>query len=453
MTAQAANQISLIKDFYIQDDVPFANDLLQRQALANMLQNYVKRLKVGATLAIDAEWGVGKTWFVKNWKAQLAQNDFKVILINAFEQDYIEDPFLTIAMEIENCLRENTTDTLQLRAAIGSVGRAFLPHLPLLICSLMGSIIGSGLLGKAVADALADIQDRAGEFGEHSVELLNAQLKEHLAEKIEAYDNAKQSLAYFKQILGECTAKLEQPLVFIIDELDRCKPEYAIRLIERIKHFFDISNVVFVLSINKRQFERSIDNYYGFAEHSNYLEKFIDFTIHLKNKDQKVIYQNLITSYFEQLGLNHIANDYIEICKIFMPNARQTIRIINKFALLSNDAEGPELNLFLFIVLIYLELKLLDHYTTESLCQHFIKSVLASDKDESDKHSILRDFSNKFKTKNFSVFFAYLFYLKFPADTPPDYARGIYRFSRNPNHNRVTDVVAQWVDYVHLVME
>ncbi|MEZ6841222.1 P-loop NTPase fold protein [Acinetobacter baumannii] len=42
---------------------------------------------------MDAEWGAGKSWFVKNWKAKLEQNDFKVIYLNAFNQDYIDDPF------------------------------------------------------------------------------------------------------------------------------------------------------------------------------------------------------------------------------------------------------------------------------------------------------------------------------------------------------------------------
>jgi predicted KAP-like P-loop ATPase len=44
----------------------------------------------------------------------------------------------------------------------------------------------------------------------------------------------------FKAQLAEITKKEKKPLVFIVDELDRCKPEFAIRLIERIKHFFDI---------------------------------------------------------------------------------------------------------------------------------------------------------------------------------------------------------------------
>ncbi|MDT1837362.1 NTPase, partial [Acinetobacter baumannii] len=92
-------------------------------------------------------------------------------------------------------------------------------------------------------------------------------------------------LQYFKEALAKITSKLDKPLVFIVDELDRCKPEFAIRLIERIKHFFDIPKVVFILAINKTQLEESINNFYGFSNTANYLEKFIDFSIMLKSRD------------------------------------------------------------------------------------------------------------------------------------------------------------------------
>ena len=55
-------------------------------------------------------------------------------------------------------------------------------------------------------------------------------------------------------------------MVFIIDELDRCRPDFAIRLIERIKHFFDISKIVFVLVIDKTQFSKVICHNYGYDE-------------------------------------------------------------------------------------------------------------------------------------------------------------------------------------------
>lgn len=65
--------------------------------------------------------------------------------------------------------------------------------------------------------------------------------------------------------------------MFFIDELDRCRPTFAIELLERIKHLFDIQNIVFVLSIDKEQLEASTAAAYGSAINApEYLRRFID---------------------------------------------------------------------------------------------------------------------------------------------------------------------------------
>lgn len=253
---------------------PFENDFWEREALANRLTDHISRINVGATIAIDAEWGAGKTWFVENWQEKLKVDGFEVIYLNSFNQDYIDDPFLIISMEIANCLKSNENDFKAVKEKIGEAYRAILPNLPILLWYLTTSLGGMGAIAKPIADIVSSIQD-SDSLGKEAGKLLNEKLQEHLSAQVENYDKEKQSLEYFRKTLGELTSSLDKPLVFIVDELDRCKPEFAIRLIERIKHFFDIPNVVFVLAINKKQLEESINNFYGFSKTSNYLEKFI----------------------------------------------------------------------------------------------------------------------------------------------------------------------------------
>jgi hypothetical protein len=77
-------------------------------------------------------------------------------------------------------------------------------------------------------------------------------------------------------------------LVFFIDELDRCRPDFAISLLERIKHMFDIDNVVFVLSIDKRQLEAATAAIYGAQiDAAEYLRKFIDIEFGLPRPSSK----------------------------------------------------------------------------------------------------------------------------------------------------------------------
>ena len=78
---------------------PFESDLLDRKKLADKLTGYIDRLSAGAVIAIDAPWGEGKTWFGKNWARQL-ESDHRVLYLDAFEGDYMDDPFLLVSAEI-----------------------------------------------------------------------------------------------------------------------------------------------------------------------------------------------------------------------------------------------------------------------------------------------------------------------------------------------------------------
>lgn len=374
-TTEQAVKFPWIKDQLQTIETPFKDDFWGREALAERLTDYVSRLHVGATIAIDAEWGAGKSWFVQNWKAKLEQDQFKVIYLNAFNQDYVDDPFLTISMEIANAIKQDTNAFESIKATIGQAYRAILPNLPMLLWYLTTSLVGVGAVAKPVADAVAALKS-SEEFGEKAAELLNEKLQEHLSAQVENYEKEKQSLDYFKTQLAEITSELDKPLIFIVDELDRCKPEFAIRLIERIKHFFDIPNVVFVLAINKTQLEDAINSFYGFTSASNYLEKFIDFSILLKNQDiNGSRYQKILEQYNNDLQLNienEISDYYTKICMVYIPNPRQLVRILNRFSLLKASSDNRQ-SLFLFIILIYRELNLIDNYCEDEFLKDFCK--------------------------------------------------------------------------------
>jgi len=374
-TTEQAVKFPWIKDQLQTIETPFKDDFWGREALAERLTDYVSRLHVSATIAIDAEWGAGKSWFVQNWKAKLEQDQFKVIYLNAFNQDYVDDPFLTISMEIANAIKQDTNAFESIKATIGQAYRAILPNLPMLLWYLTTSLAGIGAVAKPVADAVATLKS-SEEFGEKAAELLNEKLQEHLSAQVENYENEKQSLDYFKTQLAQITSELDKPLIFIVDELDRCKPEFAIRLIERIKHFFDIPNVVFVLAINKTQLEEAINSFYGFTSASNYLEKFIDFSILLKNQDiNGSRYQKILEQYNYDLQLNienEINDYYTKICMVYKPNPRQLLRILNRFSLLKASSDNRQ-SLFLFIILIYRELNLIDNYCEDEFLKDFCK--------------------------------------------------------------------------------
>ena len=320
------------KDDYSTIETPFEDDKLAREKLAQQLTNYVDRLKVGATISIDAEWGAGKTWFVQHWKRKLENEQFEVVYLDAFINDYLEDPFLLITMEIAAKLEQSKGVGAELKEKAVAVWHSFLPNLPMLLGQLTLSLSGLGLMANTFSEALKSFQETTGGFGEQFVEVVNEKIKEQLENKISSYEADKKSLQDFKQQLTALAATLDKPLIFIIDELDRCKPEFSIRLIERIKHFFDIPNIVFVLAINKTTLIESVNSYYGFKEDRGYLDKFIDFNIALDslNSQTDSYYSSIIEAVIHDLSLggqrdiksSMIYQEALWLAKVFRPTPR-----------------------------------------------------------------------------------------------------------------------------------
>lgn len=117
--------------------------------------------------------------------------------------------------------------------------------------------------------------------------------------ELEDYKNNKKLLEEFKDTLS----KEESPKIIIIDELDRCRPDYAIQLLEIIKHIFDVKNITFLFLINREQLESIVSTIYMNSNLSNkYFEKFYDVELNLP----KANYEELNEPEFK------IVNDFKE---------------------------------------------------------------------------------------------------------------------------------------------
>ena len=264
-------------------ETAWEDDLWDRKRLGIELTNYVDRLQCGAVLALDARWGEGKTWFVRHWQKHLEDENHNVIYLDAFANDYLDDPFLTIAAEISQAFKSSDNiddaDVNSFNEKTASVLISLAAILPVIAAKAGLHWIGLGGAGEALQEVYKDGKDVYDSVSDE----ITGKLKEHIEKKIENHHLEKETIQDFKKELNQLADKLEKPLVFIIDELDRCRPDFAIRLIERIKHFFDIPKIVFVLVMNKPQLLQSVKSFYGYDSEMNgdYLEKFVDFTVHL----------------------------------------------------------------------------------------------------------------------------------------------------------------------------
>lgn len=343
-------------------------DLWDRERLGVQLTNYVDRLNCGAVLALDARWGEGKTWFVRHWKKHLEDENHNVIYLDAFANDYLEDPFLVISSEITGCLSQDTdvdqSHINNFKEKAAAAYQALLPSLPKVLLTLGLNLISGGVFG-----ALAQQVHESGEkVIESATDTLGEKIQESIEVKIENHEADKNTLLSFKNELAKLADELEKPLVFIIDELDRCRPDFAIRLIERIKHFFDIPKIVFVLVMDKAQFSKVVCHNYGYDEKlgEEYLDKFIDFLIPLSPVSG--LYSNNESSYSIVKKLFYdVGEESEEIILIFYISLRLKYlspriikKKINHYALLKTI--DTQKNMFLILAIITDPINLIDKF-------------------------------------------------------------------------------------------
>ncbi len=352
------DQLKLDKDNFENIAEAWKGDLWDRERLGEQLTQYVDRLQCGAVLALDARWGEGKTWFVRHWAKHLSDTDHNVIYLDAFANDYLDDPFLVIASEIASKLDKTADKKLvhKFKKAAAVMQQGLLTIAPTLIASMISCAITGGVIPFIKVDS-EKIADKLDEAIDKVTDNIGEKVTEAIQNKIESYEEEKNSLLAFKSTLSELAESLDKPLVFIIDELDRCRPDFAIRLIERIKHFFDIKNIVFVFVMNKKQLINGIKHIYGYDEESSktYLEKFIDFEIPLRNKESTLHKTKLNFGIIKDL-LRSIGEDSLDVALVFLlsidkdMSARELKKKINLYALLKK--ENVENNIFIALGLI-----------------------------------------------------------------------------------------------------
>ena len=263
--------LSLPSDRWNVIDEPFKGDVLKRQLLAQQLTGYLARLRDGAVIALDAPWGEGKTWFARHWAEQLRREEYRVVCIDAFENDYVEDPFLLLAAEVRRLISNDATMAERFIDRAAQVGKAIVPMATKMVVNFAGKALGTSDLAGEWSDEV----EKAGEKGAEAAQAL-------VKRRIEQHDKERNSISAFREELRQFAAAHSRPTVIVIDELDRCQPAFAVRMLERIKHYFDVPNLVFVLVMNRQQLEMAIKGVYGAdTDASTYLSKFLNLSLTL----------------------------------------------------------------------------------------------------------------------------------------------------------------------------
>jgi very-short-patch-repair endonuclease len=233
------------KQIEIPKENPFDNDKLERKREIENLSNLLLNITTPIVLSINSKWGSGKTTFVKMLNSYLTSKGANSIYFNAWETDFATDPLLAFLGEINAAIEDYIIDEPNKKAAWENAKKA-------------GAYIlkkGIPVLLKIGSANLIDTEAIQKEFSNSIDDISNGLIDNYIKDK----DVIKQFKDNIALILSTDNSEKKKLYVFI-DELDRCRPNYAVELLERIKHILDIEGIVFVISLDKEQLARKLRN-------------------------------------------------------------------------------------------------------------------------------------------------------------------------------------------------
>lgn len=321
----------------INDDESFSNnkDIFRRKDFGESLMSLFENTQEELVVALNAPWGEGKSTFIKMWQNNIKLNQeekrIKTIYFDAFKNDYQKDPFLAITSEIYSLCDMREESKKEFIENAKNVGKS----LAWGAFKLGTKLTTAGLVDETILENGAN--DISSMFNNNIETLIENRIKNHEVNK-NALDKFKSDLEKF--------IDNEKPLVFVIDELDRCRPDYALELLEQIKHLFSVKNLHFLLVVNSKQLEASIKSKYGSdINASQYLQKFITLSLELPKKsteydDYNKTFMNWAIKEMleenESIENEHLIKTIEEIVSFYNPSFREIERVLSNIAILHN---------------------------------------------------------------------------------------------------------------------
>ncbi len=328
---------------------PWSDDMLDRRAIGERLTRIVRAQKAPFVISVDGRWGTGKTFVLKRWAQELRTSDpgWRAIYYNAWEDDFASDPLLAIIAQVREHLGEGFAE--RVRRVVAAAG-------PLLYQAVSAaSLLGGGM----------------------SLPPLPAEGDGPASERLDAYDAKRAATEELRETLRSLASDVREetghPLVFIIDELDRCRPTFAIALLERVKHIFDVPDVVFVFGVNRLELTRSVQSVYGAIEAGTYLRRFFDLEFVLPDADPMrfclyLLHRYGLDDFFSELstrarGRRHLPE--FQTISEYLPvvvgdlglSLRDMDYCVRLLALAAGDLdEGETLHPALFVVLVAIKI-------------------------------------------------------------------------------------------------
>jgi hypothetical protein len=295
----------------IVEDDPYRYDLFQnREAFGSSLYSLFESSEDGSVVCVDAPWGEGKTTFARMWEADLLKRGVRCTYFDAYENDYADDPFIGFCGEIVDLANNLLTESEEKPEVVKEFSNKAKKLGGAIITTSVRVGIKALSLGSVSDTDIEEFSDQVSNVSKSPLELAT----DAIGDAIDGHTNSKKALREFKEqleVLGKAVRDEQGfPLVIIIDELDRCRPDYALKLIERIKHLFLTDHVSFLLLTNISQLQNYVRAVYGNeVDAVNYLHKFINFSAQLP-RDRGDVSESDYIKYTTKLLAHFFTNEH-----------------------------------------------------------------------------------------------------------------------------------------------
>lgn len=286
-----------------------ADDLLNRKSFVKNLMgvisewNQLKHENDSLVISLDAQWGAGKSYLLNMWRNWLISEEYSdenygVTYYNAWENDDCDNAFIPLVYKLQqiDVYREN----IELLENIKFKSKIFLKS-----CAV--ALLKDGIK-KAIGDETADLVSDA----------INGTVNSDIETFFEQYNKYIDEKEKFKRALNDLIPDNGKLIVFI-DELDRCRPTFAVETLEIVKHYFNIQNIVFIFAVDLEQLSHSIATMYGNGmDSAGYLRRFFDVNINIPSGDIKQYVVTILEDFINKMGFSEnlidiVANVYIDL--------------------------------------------------------------------------------------------------------------------------------------------
>ncbi len=286
--------------------IALTEDKLKREYFLNDLyrvfENWGNQDGHGLTMVINGKYGSGKSTLLGFIEEKNAlENKFDIIKYDAWENNFFENPMIPILYAISKLEKTGSK--------IKETAKNIVKNLP-----------------KAILSTLA---------GAHSVDLQPLINNENIFDE---YDNYKNAIAKFKEILTNYCSK--NKTILLIDELDRCLPEYQIKVLEAIYHLLDVPNLIVVIALDKEQLETSIQAKFGKTTNTHgYLAKFIQYEVDLPEGDTYNYIISTMKFKAESYHEYEVKQKIADIFKAIKLPLRESLLVVNELNLICGTTQ------------------------------------------------------------------------------------------------------------------